>query len=153
MSECPGSRAVSLDEKEIDNSKVGNLDSQLKQWPRQLHLISPAAPYYSETDLLLAADCTAFAMGDFHTNYLKDRSIAIACPKLDTNQDSYITKIRQLIDHAKLKSITILVMEVPCCMGLVQIVEKALEQTERKIPVKLMVVGLKGNIKNEMVLY
>lgn len=152
MSGCPGSRAMNLEENS-NEKKSGDLSSHLKQWPVQLHLISPAAPYYKETDLLLAADCTAFAMGDFHTNYLKDRSIAIACPKLDTDQNSYITKIRQLIDYAELKSITVLVMEVPCCMGLVQLVEKALEEAERKLPVKLLVVGLKGNIKNEIVLY
>lgn len=149
---CPGSREMNLEENS-NEKKSGDLTSRLKQWPIQLHLISPAAPYYEESDLLLAADCTAFAMGDFHTNHLKDKSIAIACPKLDTDQNSYITKIKQLIDHAKLKSITVLVMEVPCCMGLVQLVEKALEEAERKLPVKLLVVGLKGNIKNEMVLY
>ena len=90
MAGCPGSRMVSLEDENIDENKSGDLTSQLKQWPIQLHLISPAAPYYEDTDLLLAADCTAFSMGDFHTNYLKDKSIAIACPKLDTDQNSYV---------------------------------------------------------------
>ena len=152
MTGCPGSKMVSLENDNIEENKSGDLTSQLKQWPIQLHLISPAAPYYENTDLLLAADCTAFSMGDFHTNYLKDRSIAIACPKLDTDQNSYVKKVTQLIDHAKLKSITVMVMEVPCCMVLVQIVQEAASQAERKIPMKLMVVGLKGNIKHEKML-
>ncbi len=115
MAGCPGSRAMSLNENTGEN-KSGDINSQLKQWPIQLHLISPAAPYYEESALLLAADCTAFAMGDFHTNHLKGKSVAIACPKLDSDQDIYVKKVRQLIDHAKVKSITVLVMEVPCCM-------------------------------------
>ena len=89
MTGCPGSKAMSLNEN-ISENKSGDLNSQLKQWPIQLHLISPAAPYYEESDLLLAADCTAFAMGDFHTNYLKGKSVAIACPKLDSDQDVYV---------------------------------------------------------------
>ena len=151
MAGCPGSRAMSLNEN-TDENKSGDLHSQLKQWPIQLHLISPAAPYYEESDLLLAADCTAFAMGDFHTNYLKGKSVAIACPKLDSDQLIYVKKVKQLIDHAKVKSITVLVMEVPCCMGLVQTVREALSQSGLKPPVKILVVGLKGNIKNEIML-
>ena len=151
MTGCPGSKAMSLNEN-ISENKSGDLNSQLKQWPIQLHLISLAAPYYEESDLLLAADCTAFAMGDFHTNYLKGKSVAIACPKLDSDQDVYVKKVRQLIDHAKVKSITVLVMEVPCCMGLVQTVREALSQSELKPPVKIKIVGLKGNIKDEIML-
>ena len=151
MTGCPGSKAMSLNEN-ISENKSGDLNSQLKQWPIQLHLISPAAPYYEESDLLLAADCTAFAMGDFHTNYLKGKSVAIACPKLDSDQDVYVKKVRQLIDHAKVKSITVLVMEVPCCMGLVQTVREALSQSELKPPVKIKIVGLNGNVKDEIML-
>ena len=151
MSGCPGSKIMSLNEN-VSENKSGDLSSQLKQWPIQLHLISPVAPYYEESDLLLAADCTAFAMGDFHTNHLNGKSVAIACPKLDSDQDIYVKKVKQLIDHARVKSITVLVMEVPCCMGLVQTVKAALNQSELKPPVKVMVVGLKGNIKDEIVL-
>ena len=146
------SNLCTLINENISENKSGDLNSQLKQWPIQLHLISPAAPYYEESDLLLAADCTAFAMGDFHTNYLKGKSVAIACPKLDSDQDVYVKKVRQLIDHAKVKSITVLVMEVPCCMGLVQTVREALSQSELKPPVKIKIVGLKGNIKDEIML-
>ena len=147
---CPGSRIIDMNMENNEEKKVtGNVSSELKQWPIQLHLISPAASYYENSDLLLAADCTAFAMGDFHENYLKGKSVAIACPKLDSNQDIYVKKIQQLIDHAKLKTITVLVMEVPCCMGLVQTVKEALSRSERKIPVKILVTGLKGNIKHE----
>jgi hypothetical protein len=151
MSGCPGSKAMSLNEN-TSETKSGDLSSQLRQWPIQLHLISPAAPYYENSDLLLAADCTAYAMGDFHTNHLSGKSIAIACPKLDTDQEIYVKKIQQLIDHAKVKSITVLVMEVPCCMGLVQTVREALSRSESKPPVKVTVVGLKGNVKDEIML-
>ncbi|MDR2879410.1 MAG: 4Fe-4S ferredoxin [Fusobacteriales bacterium] len=151
MAGCPESKAMSLNEN-ISENKSGDLNSQLKQWPIQLHLISPAAAYYVESDLLFAADCTAFAMGDFHTDYLKGKSAAIACPKLDSDQDVYVKKVRQLIDHAKVKSITVLVMEVPCCMGLVQTVREALSQSELKPPVKIKIVGLNGNIKDKIIL-
>ncbi len=145
---CPGAKMLDFSqagEQDEDDSQ-GNRPSQLRQWPIQMHLISPAAPYFKEADLLLAADCVAFAVGDFHRDFLKDKRLAIACPKLDHGPEIYIEKLRALIDEAKINSLTVMVMQVPCCSGLVQMAEQAMEKANRKLPIKVVVVGLKGNI-------
>jgi hypothetical protein len=107
------------------------------------------APYFREADVLLAADCTAYAMGDFHKDYLKGKALAIACPKLDEGQEVYQEKLTAMIDEAKINTLTVLVMEVPCCGGLVRLAKKAVEQAKRKVPVKAIVVSLKGEIVSE----
>ena len=144
---CPGSKTMEFKEKE--GIEEGERPSQLRQWPVQLHLVGPAAPYFQNSDLLLAADCTAYSLGDFHKNYLKGKSLAIACPKLDSNQEIYTEKIQQLIDDSKINTLTVLTMEVPCCGGLLHMAKQAAEQAERKIPIKSIVVGLQGNIVSE----
>jgi NAD-dependent dihydropyrimidine dehydrogenase PreA subunit len=147
---CPGSQTLSFaksdDASASDNS---TRPSQLTQWPVQMHLISPNAPYYQGADVLLAADCTAYAMGDFHKDWLKGRALAIACPKLDEGQDIYIEKIKALIDEAKINTLTVLIMQVPCCSGLVRMAQTAVSQAQRKVPVKTVVVGLQGQILKE----
>jgi len=147
---CPGSRTLDFREKEKENEEtVGKISSHLRQWPIQLNLISPAAPYYQEADVLLAADCVAYALGGFHREYLKGKSIAIACPKLDQGQDTYIEKIKSWIDNAKINTLTVLIMQVPCCMGLVGLAQDAAKQAQRKVPIKYVVVGLRGEILKE----
>lgn len=126
--------------------------SELKQWPVQMHLINPMASYFQGADLLLAADCVAFAMGDFHDRLLKERSLAIACPKLDSNMEIYVEKLTTLITRAGIRSITVAMMEVPCCGGLLRLVLKAMEYSERTIPVRKIVVSLQGEIIQETVL-
>ncbi len=123
--------------------------SELKQWPVQLHLINPQAPYYRNADVLIAADCTAYALADFHQRHLKGKSLAIACPKLDSDLDVYVNKITAMIDHAGINTITVMVMTVPCCGGLLQIVRSAVSAAQRKVPVKLMVVSIEGSIVKE----
>jgi hypothetical protein len=120
--------------------------SRLRQWPIQLHLVSPQAPYYQGADVLLAADCTAFALGSFHEEYLKGRSLAILCPKLDSEQEIYVEKIRGLLEESKVASLTVAIMQVPCCRGVVGLVMQALAASSRKVPVRLAVVGLQGEI-------
>lgn len=146
---CPGSRAMDFSQENSKSETQGDVSSQLTQWPVQLHLVSPMAPYYQKSDVLLAADCTAFALGDFHEKYLKDKSLAIACPKLDEGQDIYLAKLTAMIDEAKINTLTVLIMQVPCCGGLLRIAQQAAEQAERKIPVKKVVVGIKGEILQE----
>jgi len=147
---CPGSRTLDFREKEKENEEtVGKISSHLRQWPIQLNLISPAAPYYQEADVLLAADCVAYALGGFHREYLKGKSIAIACPKLDQGQDTYIEKIKSWIENAKINTLTVLIMQVPCCMGLVGLAQDAAKQAQRKVPIKYVVVGLRGEILKE----
>ncbi len=123
--------------------------SELRQWPVQMHLVNPNAPYFRNADLLLAADCVAFSMGGFHSNHLKGKSLAIACPKLDQGTDSYVEKLTAMIDIAKVNTITVMMMEVPCCGGLQQMVRTALANSSRKVPLKKIIVGIKGEVLQE----
>jgi predicted transcriptional regulator len=114
-----------------------------------MHLVNPNAAYFRSADLLLAADCVAFSMGGFHNKYLKGKSLAIACPKLDQGTDIYIEKLTAMIDIAKVNTITVMMMEVPCCGGLMQMVKTALGNAARKVPVKKMIVGINGELLKE----
>lgn len=145
---CPGA-AVRDFGKDEDQVQEGIRPSQLRQWPVQLHLVPPGAPYFQGADVLLAADCVAFSLGDFHKDYLKGKALAIACPKLDEGQESYVEKLIALIDQAKINTLTVMIMEVPCCGGLLQIAKAALEKAKRKIPIKKIVVSIQGEIKQE----
>ena len=147
---CPGSRAMEFDEKsDGGGDKSGKRASQLTHWPIQMHLMSPMVPQYEGADVLLAADCVAFSLGDFHKDYLEGKALAIACPKLDDGLDTYEEKIKALIDDAKINTLTVMIMEVPCCSGLLAIAKKAAAAASRKVPIKCLVVGLQGDIKNE----
>ena len=148
---CPGSRMMDFKKTVEANtgSAVEKIKSQLTQWPIQMHLINPTAPYYQGADALLTADCVAYALGDFHRNYLKDKSIAIACPKLDQGQDVYLEKIKAWIDVAKINTLTVMIMQVPCCMGLLNLARQAAESAKRKVPIKYVVVGVQGEILQE----
>jgi len=127
----------------------GMVPSQLRQWPIQLHLVSPAAPYFQGADVLLAADCVPFAMGNFHADYLKGKALAIACPKLDAGQEVYLEKIRGWFEESKIRSLTVMIMQVPCCRGLVGMAVQALKESSRKVPVKCVVVSLQGEVLQE----
>jgi NAD-dependent dihydropyrimidine dehydrogenase PreA subunit len=120
--------------------------SELGQWPIQLHLVSPAAPYFRECDLLVAADCTAFALGSFHADLLRGKSLVIACPKLDRTE-GYVEKLAQLIASNTIYSITAAIMEVPCCSGLLRIVDEAVQRSGKSIAVRKVVVRLDGGIR------
>jgi NAD-dependent dihydropyrimidine dehydrogenase PreA subunit len=122
----------------------GGLASRLEQWPIQLHLINPRAPYFNGADLLIAADCTAFACGAFHQSLLAGKKLVIACPKLDSGKEIYLDKIRALVEDAGVASITLAIMEVPCCGGLKRILDEALATTSRQVPVSTVVVGIEG---------
>ena len=123
--------------------------SELRQWPVQLHLVNPNASYFQGADVVLAADCVAFAMGDFHERLLKNKSLAIACPKLDSNKDVYLDKLSTMISDSKINTLTVPIMEVPCCGGLIQMAKMAVQQSGRNIPVKKIVIGIKGDILSE----
>jgi ferredoxin len=147
---CSGSQERTVEIKKEETIEDGKRASHLKQWPIQMHLINPQAAYYKNSDLLLAADCCGFADPDFHKDFLKDKSIAIACPKLDTNKQVYLDKLIAMIDVANIKSITVLIMEVPCCGGLVQLAKQALEFAGKETPLYVKVVGIEGNIIKEL---
>jgi len=122
--------------------------SELRQFPVQLHLLNPAAGFLQRSHLLLAADCTAFSCGDFHNRFLKGKTLAIACPKLDSNTQIYIDKLAHMIEYSQIETLTVLIMEVPCCGGLVRIAEAAREQSKH-IPIKVIVLTVEGDVKNE----
>jgi NAD-dependent dihydropyrimidine dehydrogenase PreA subunit len=147
---CPGSQNKTFSPCSIDTETAPSKPSQLNHWPIQLHLISPTAPQYQKSDLLVAADCTAFSNADFHNKFLKGHSLIIACPKLDANQDIYREKLIALIDQAKVKSIKVMIMQVPCCGGLLRQVMDAAKQATLKPPIISIVVGLQGEILNEV---
>lgn len=146
---CPGSREMSFQPENETVQAAGEQPSALRQWPVQLHLINPGAGYFQGTDLLIAADCVAYAMGNFHSKYLQNRSLVIACPKLDSRQEVYQQKITALIDQSQVNTITVMIMEVPCCGGLLQMVQSAAGQAQRKVPLKLIQVGVQGQVMAE----
>lgn len=148
---CPGGRTMDFREPCAcgDGADAPAAQSQLRQWPVQLHLASPMAPYFQKADLVVAADCTAFAYGNFHNDFIKGKAIVIACPKLDDGQEIYVEKVQALIEDAKVNTLTVVTMEVPCCNGLLAMVKQAAAAAKRKVPVKHVVVGIQGGIKNE----
>ncbi len=150
FSGCPGSRQMTFDEKPSAAApEAGTRQSQLGHWPVQMHLISPRATQYQGADVLLSADCVAYAMGDFHKDYLKGKALAIACPKLDEGQEIYEEKIRALIDEAKINTLTVMIMQVPCCGGLLRMAQRAAASAGRKVPVKALVVSVQGEVIQE----
>ena len=107
------------------------------------------APYFQNADVVLAADCVAYALGDFHKDHLTGNSLAIACPKLDDGHEVYRQKLTALVDEAKIDTLTVMTMEVPCCTGLLHLARSAVAQATRKIPIKSKVVSVRGEILNE----
>jgi NAD-dependent dihydropyrimidine dehydrogenase PreA subunit len=144
---CPGSRAREIRRGPETGTagRTGVVPSRLSQWPIQLHLVSPLAPYFEGSDLLVAADCTAFALGGFHEDLLKGKTLVIACPKLDETA-GYVEKLAEIIKRNDLESLTVAIMTVPCCSGLERIVRLAVETSGVRLDVKRVVVGLDGTV-------
>jgi NAD-dependent dihydropyrimidine dehydrogenase PreA subunit len=141
---CPSSRTMEIERS--NNGQTNNsLESQLRQWPIQLHLVPPNAPYFMNADIALVADCVPFSYGNFHNDYLSKFPIAIGCPKLDDTH-LYFEKIKLIIEQSNPRSIKILIMEVPCCSGLLQITKQAILATQAHIPVEITVIGINGQI-------
>ena len=146
---CSGEEHKSFDL--ADNESVQNINnikvpSALNHWPVQMHLINPQSSVFFGADLLLSADCVAHAIGDFHNSFLKAKKLAIFCPKLDSNTESYIEKLKMMIDVAKINTITVMMMEVPCCHSMLKMVQIAQQESNRKLPVKVMIVSIEGKI-------
>lgn len=144
---CPGATARSFEP--VAMAGVSFQPSQLRQFPVQLHLLNPQAGFLQGADLLLAADCTAFASGEFHSRFLKGKVLAIACPKLDSRTEFYVDKLVQMIDQAQIDTLTVLIVEVPCCAGLSKIAQLAREKAIRHIPQKVVVLTVRGEVKQE----
>ena len=145
---CPSSRAMQWDAKGDSSSKAVRTSSELRQWPVQLHLVSPDAQYFKNADLIIVADCVPFAYANFHQDFLKGKSIIIGCPKLD-DTDLYLEKITQLLKNSDVKSLEVINMEVPCCFGLMRLVTEAIKRSGKNIPLKQRIIGIKGDILEE----
>ena len=144
---CPGSRMMQFDQPATETEEAGTgpaMASQLRQWPIQIHLVPPNAPYFKDADLLVAADCVPFAYADFHRDLLKGKIVMVGCPKLDDSQ-FYIEKMTQIFTANDIKSITCAHMEVPCCLGLANVVQSALEKAGKDIPYEDVTIGIKGD--------
>jgi ferredoxin len=147
---CPGAAMRTIAKnKTAEAEDAGTRQSALTHWPVQMHLMSPMAPAYQGADVVLSADCVGYAYGDFHKDWLKGKALAIACPKLDSEQEIYLEKITALIDEAKINTLSVLTMEVPCCRGLLALAQTAAKKASRKIPVKSVVIGLDGTKLSE----
>lgn len=121
--------------------------SQLRQWPVQLHLVPPDAPYFKNANLVLVADCVPIAYANFHSDFLSGNSIVIACPKLD-NTKPYLQKLTQIIKFSSIKSLSVIIMEVPCCSGLYRLALEAISYADIEMNIQLKVVSLYGNLLN-----
>jgi hypothetical protein len=129
---CPGTAAQT------------GVASELRQWPLQLHLVPFTAPYWQDADLLVAADCVPFAYADFHADLLRARRLIIACPKLD-DTSGYVDKLQAIFTNNSIRSITVAHMEVPCCTGLVRMVQAALSRCGKAIPFATVTIGIRGD--------
>ncbi len=145
---CPGAAMMDLRKKPGSSPAVehSEQESELQQWPVQLNLLPPNAPYFQNSDLLIAADCTAYANANFHSQLLKGKSVAIGCPKLD-DIGAYKEKIKSIIEMNDLNTITVAIMEVPCCGSLYSVVEEALDESGKRITLKKVVLGIDGQIR------
>lgn len=121
------------------------LPPELTNWPVQWRLVQPSMPFFKDADLLLSADCVPFAYRDFHGRFLKGRPVITGCPKLD-EQQAYLDKLAALFKEAKPRSITVVIMEVPCCQGLMKLTMEALKRSGRDIPVRKHVVTIEGKV-------
>ena len=143
---CPGSRAKAIrrDTAKVTVGSVGSVPSQLAQWPCQIKLVPVRAPYFDGANLLIAADCTAYAYGNFHADFMKNHITLIGCPKLDDGD--YAEKLAQIIAYNDVRSVRVLRMEVPCCGGLENAVKRALMASGKFIPWQVVTISTDGKI-------
>ncbi len=148
---CPGSRAMSFAPAaaaETSADEEAQQQSQLRQWPVQLHLVPVTAPYFQNADLLIAADCVPFAMASFHRGLLAGKTLVVGCPKLDDNR-FYLEKLTELFKTATIRSITVARMEVPCCGGIVMAARQALAASGKAIPFTEITIGIRGDVRGK----
>ncbi|MGD1002291.1 MAG: 4Fe-4S binding protein [Candidatus Brocadiia bacterium] len=144
---CPGSAMRQLKPHRAagTESEMPAGESELRHWPVQLKLVAASAPFLKGADLLLAADCVPFAMADFHSKFLRGRSVVIGCPKLD-DPAIYVEKLTEIFKRSGIRSVTVLHMEVPCCFGLKRIAEVALEASGNHYPMRDVTVSIEGKV-------
>ena len=148
---CPGSKVMNFRNKtehiKKEDQNTARQTSELRQWPIQLMLLPPYASHFNDADLLIAADCVPFSYANFHNDFLKNKTLIIGCPKLD-DVEHYKEKLTEIIKTNKIKSITIVHMEVPCCYGLQSVVEEAVKDSGKEINVMQKIISIQGDVKN-----
>ncbi len=143
---CPSARVADFTSraKEDKPQVEGRRSTELRQWPVQMHLVPPSAPFLREADLLLAADCAPFAYADFHKDFMQGKALLIGCPKLDDGQ-AYLQKLTAILQQNEIRSLTVAHMEVPCCSGLIAIAKQAVAASGKDVPLTTVRVGVKGD--------
>ena len=144
---CPGTQSRSISRPARENEAcagVGDVSGMLSQWPVQIKLVPARAPYFENANLLVAADCTAYAYGNFHDRFIRNRVTLIGCPKLD--MVDYTEKLTDIIQNNTIKSVTVVRMEVPCCGGIEKAVQAAMRASGKWIPWQVVTVGTDGRI-------
>ncbi|HET6421684.1 MAG TPA: 4Fe-4S binding protein [Geobacteraceae bacterium] len=146
---CPGSRAMSFKPappKREEKQERGSSQSQLGQWPVQMFLVPPNATYFQDADLLITADCVPLAYADYHRDFLAGKAVVMGCPK-QQDASGYVDKLTQIFRMSKIRSVTVLAMEVPCCGGLVMAAKQALAASGKDIPFEVVTIGIRGEVK------
>jgi Pyruvate/2-oxoacid:ferredoxin oxidoreductase delta subunit len=143
---CPSASVAQFDRTKVSTSSTAApcQESMLGHWPVQLTLVPPAAPFLQGADVVLAADCVPFAYAGFHHDFLKDHALLVACPKLDDFQ-AHLAKLTEILRRSKVKSITVVRMEVQCCSGLTRMAEEAIRLSGKKVKLDEVVIGTRGD--------
>ncbi len=144
---CPSAKVMHFERNRTEKEAVTTpekRESMLSQWPVQLTLLPPTAPFFENADLLIAADCVPFAYANFHSDFLRDKTLVIGCPKLD-DAEFYKEKLTEIFKRSNIRSVTVVNMEVPCCFGLYRLVKEALDSSEKNIPLKQEIISIKGD--------
>jgi Pyruvate/2-oxoacid:ferredoxin oxidoreductase delta subunit len=143
---CPSASVTRLERREVGNGCPGSIRQEptLENWPVQLTLVPPGAPFLQGADVVLVADCVPFAYAGFHQDFLRDHALLVACPKLDDFQ-AHSAKLTEILRRSTVKSITVVRMEVPCCSGLTHMAEEAIRLSGKKIPLSEVIIGIKGD--------
>jgi ferredoxin len=144
---CPSHTLTQFDRPETKGSVAADAvhhESMLSHWPVQLRLVPPHAPFLKNADLILVADCVPFAYAGFHQDFLKDHALLVACPKLD-DFDAHLERLTEIVRQAKLNSLTVVRMEVPCCSGLAHMARQAIAASGQDVPFKEEVIGARGD--------
>ncbi len=142
---CPGTHSKAIKREAVSDSVSAPVSSQLSQWPVQIKLVPVNAPYFDNANLLVAADCTAYAYGNFHNEFIRNHVTLIGCPKLD--EGDYAEKLTQIIANNNIKSVTVARMEVPCCGGIENAVKRALQASGKFIPWGIVIISTDGRIR------
>ncbi|MGN0594676.1 MAG: 4Fe-4S binding protein [Hominimerdicola sp.] len=145
---CPGTHSRSINREDYSDKNIAvNLASELSQWPVQIKLVPVNAPYFSRANLLIAADCTAYAYGNFHNEFIRNRVTLIGCPKLD--ESDYADKLTEIIKNNDISNVTVVRMEVPCCRGIENAAKRALQSSGKFIPWRVITISTDGRIIDE----